>query len=71
MAGLDPDPLDQLGRGRARLRKLLARALAERGRERVDLTSSRRRVGEHDPMEARATPLACADTVTISPQPRR
>ena len=68
MPRLDPDPLDQLRRGAARLRKLLARPLAKRCRERVDLTSGRWRVLEHPLIEARSSGAECGDTVTIAPQ---
>src|SRR4029077_1864759 len=66
---LDPQPLDQLRRLRARLGKRLARALAERARERVALPHRRGPVphGLHSAREGVTCPCRlCADFESVA-----
>ena len=58
MAGLGPQPLDQLRSRITGLRKLLARPLAERRRERVDLPHRRFSLLSH---AANWSTAACKD----------
>src|SRR5919108_4785772 len=59
MAGLDPQPLDQFRSPLRGLRELLVHALAERRRERVDLTHRRFSTPSHAAMRAQKTSRMC------------
>ena len=61
---LDPQPLDRRGRSRARLRKLFAHALAQRGGERIDLTRGRQRLLVHANIAAEKSSRVCTRNVS-------
>src|SRR5205823_6954337 len=64
MAVLDPQSLDQLRSRLRRLRKLLAHALAERRRERVDLPHRRFSVPSHAAIATQKVTRGCDAFVT-------